>query len=191
MSKRLWYSSGSGRIEFRMTMEQAKSASHSGQCDDDVRALSKVPAIAEQLAGIKPEDLREELAEYGSWDDDELADHDQNIQRILWLAAVNIIDEYPFGGFTKQRHDLCEAHYTLEVDYNVSGVLQERPSNRRRCMSTDFQLDRMGFRINRNHWGFRSLSDNGKEIYMKLVERYRLPSPEGPEYDAYRKEVSR
>ncbi len=89
----MWFTSSSGRIEFKMTMEEAWSASHQGQCDDDVKALSQVPRIARQLAKIDPQLLRDELREYGAWDGDELADHDQNLQRILWLAAGQIIDE--------------------------------------------------------------------------------------------------
>lgn len=84
------------------------------------------------------------------------------------------------------RFDICEAHYALENDYNVSGILQERPSNRRRFMSTDYQLYRMGFKAGRMFDGFRSLSDNGKDIYMELVERWSLPTPEGDEFNAYR-----
>jgi hypothetical protein len=52
--KLLWYSSGNGRIELQMTMEQAESASHSGDCNEDTRELFKVPAIADQLAKIAP-----------------------------------------------------------------------------------------------------------------------------------------
>lgn len=91
--EKLWYTSGSGRIEFQMTLEQAQSASHQGQCDADVRALSEVPEIATALTRISPETLRSELAEYGAWDELELADHDQNLQRLLWLAAGQIVDE--------------------------------------------------------------------------------------------------
>ena len=54
------------------------------------------------------------------------------------------------------RFDICEAHYALEVDYNVGGVLQERPSNQRRNMSTDYQLHRMGFRPSPLFNGFDS-----------------------------------
>ena len=86
----MWYSSSSGRIQLQLTLKQAQSASHSGQCSDDVLALSKVPSIARQLAKIDPEVLRSELREYGAWDAKELADHDQNIQRILWIAAGDI-----------------------------------------------------------------------------------------------------
>lgn len=91
-TEKLWYTSSSGRIELQMTLEQAKSASHQGQCDDDVDTLSNVPEIAEQLSAIDPEVLRGELREYGAWDSDELADHAQNIQRLLWLAAGDIRD---------------------------------------------------------------------------------------------------
>jgi len=85
-----------------------------------------------------------------------------------------------------ERFDICEAYKALEDDYNVSGVLQERPSNQRRSMSTDYQLMRMEFQPSRMFNGFESLSENGKDIYMDLVERYKLPTPEGEEFDAYR-----
>jgi hypothetical protein len=88
-----WFTSSSGRIEFQMSLTQARRASHQGRCDEDVQALSQVPKIAKQLKAIKAEVLRNELREYGAWDDNELADHTQNIQRILWLAAGDIVDE--------------------------------------------------------------------------------------------------
>jgi hypothetical protein len=89
---KLWFTSSSGRIELQMTLEQARGAVHQGACDDDVDALSRVPEIATQLAAIDPAVLRDELREYGAWDGLELADHDQNLQRILWLAAGDIRD---------------------------------------------------------------------------------------------------
>ena len=88
-----WYTSGCGRIELEMTLEQAASASHQGQCDDDVKALSEEPGIAAQLAKVDPALLREELREYGAWDVVELADHRQNLQRLLWLAAGDIVND--------------------------------------------------------------------------------------------------
>lgn len=83
----------SGRIELQMTRAQAVGASHPGQCDADVLALSRTPKIARQLARIDPALLREELREYGAWDDEELQDHQQNLQRILWILAGDIIEE--------------------------------------------------------------------------------------------------
>lgn len=76
------------------------------------------------------------------------------------------------------RFDICEAHLALEWDYNVSGVLQERPSNQRRKMSTSYQLNRMGFHAAPGFNGYDSLTDNGKEIYNELVQRWALDSAE-------------
>lgn len=90
----MWYSSESGRIELQMTMEQARSASHQGQCDADVKALSQVPNIARQLAKIDPVVLAAELRAYGAWDTKELANHEQNLQRLLWIAAGDIVERY-------------------------------------------------------------------------------------------------
>ena len=86
----MYWTDSSGRIELKMTKREAQSASHIGQCDADVLALSQRPAIARQLAKIDPAQLRDTLREYGAWDDEELADHAQNLQRVLWIAAGDI-----------------------------------------------------------------------------------------------------
>jgi hypothetical protein len=82
-----------GGIELSLTLEQARSASHSGQCDEDVKALSLVPEVAEQLARVDTDALVQELKEYGAWDAEELADHENNLQRLLWCAACSIAEE--------------------------------------------------------------------------------------------------
>lgn len=84
------YFTGNYNIQLKMTLAQAKSASHPGQCDDDVLALSRVPTIARQLRKLSPDSVRRELSEYGAWSADELSDHDANLQRILWIAACDI-----------------------------------------------------------------------------------------------------
>lgn len=94
MTKKFWYTSGSGLIEIEMTLEQARSATHPGPCDSDVSVLSQDPDIKKQLDEIDPSQLYAELAEYGTWDEVELQDHAQNLQRILWLAAQQITEEY-------------------------------------------------------------------------------------------------
>jgi hypothetical protein len=81
------------RFEIKMTKEQARSASHQGRCDDDVVALVKTPAIRRQLDMIGPEKIAAELAEYGAWDAEELADEEQNDCRIIWIAAGDIREE--------------------------------------------------------------------------------------------------
>jgi hypothetical protein len=85
-----WFSSSSGRIELQMTLAQAESMSHSGQCDSDVAAGRECPSLAAQLAAIDPADLQAELKEYGCWNAEELSDHNANLDRILWLAAIDI-----------------------------------------------------------------------------------------------------
>jgi folate-binding Fe-S cluster repair protein YgfZ len=80
------------RFELAMTEDEAHAAHHQGRCDDDVRSLSEVPGIRQQLDAIDPDALHAELKEYGAWDDADLADHEQNKQRILWIAAGDICD---------------------------------------------------------------------------------------------------
>ena len=70
--------------------------------------------------------------------------------------------------------DICEAHWLLECDYNVNGWLRERPSNQRRMEATAVQLHRMWFRPAVG-LSYETMSDNGREIYDMLVERYNLP----------------
>lgn len=77
-----------------MTLDQAHSASHQGECDDDVEALVLVPKIARQLKKIAPDKIRAELRECGAWDKVELADDEQNMRRIVWIAAGNIVEEH-------------------------------------------------------------------------------------------------
>lgn len=72
------------------------------------------------------------------------------------------------------RFDICAAHLALEWNYHVGGILQERASNKRRNMSTDYQLRRMGFTPGAAFNGKKSLSANGKEIYRNLEVRYGL-----------------
>lgn len=88
-----YYWTGEYGLELRLTEEQARGASHQGQCDDDVLALSQDPGIASQVAQWPADALRAELREYGAWDATELQDHSQNIQRMLWLAAGAVLDD--------------------------------------------------------------------------------------------------
>ena len=88
----MWYNSGSGRIQIKMSLAQAQSASHPGRCDEDVAALLKDRNISWQISKLDPKVVKDELKEYGAWDDDELADHDANLARLVWLAAGDIVD---------------------------------------------------------------------------------------------------
>lgn len=88
----MWFSTSSGRIELELSLEDANSGYHQGACDEDIYYLKRFPHIATQLDQIKPELLRDELREYGAWDDEQLADHEDNLERLLWLACGDIID---------------------------------------------------------------------------------------------------
>jgi hypothetical protein len=95
----MWYTSSSGWINLQITKEEAQQGSHQGQCDDDVRGLSQKPRIAKQLKVVDAKQLRDELQGYGAWDEVELSDHEQNLQRLLWLACGQILDDL----YEKQR----------------------------------------------------------------------------------------
>ena len=43
------------------------------------------------------------------------------------------------------RFAICQAFQQLETDYNVGGILRERPSNQRRRESIGCQLARIGY----------------------------------------------
>ena len=87
-------------------------------------------------------------------------------------SQVAVRDSIPLPDF--DRFDVCEAHYQLEVDWNLNGWLRERPSNRRRMEATHVQLHRMGFQVGAGWNGYDSLTENGKEIYDALERRYGL-----------------
>jgi hypothetical protein len=86
------WTSGIYGLELVITKAQAAKAAHMGNCDESVFELSQVPKIAKQLAKLPANDLANELRESGAWDDTELADHAQNLQRILWIACGDILD---------------------------------------------------------------------------------------------------
>jgi hypothetical protein len=88
----MYYISHCGRIQLTITKKQVALCSHPDHCDADVLALSKVPAIARQLAKVDAGVLRKALDGYGVWDAVELADHAQNLQRLLWIACGDISD---------------------------------------------------------------------------------------------------
>jgi hypothetical protein len=145
----LTYVSGeSGRIEIQMTMDQGESVSHSGQCDDDVTALAKVPAIASQLAVIDPADLAQELKGYGAWDETELADHDQNLIRFLWLAGCDIKEQS--GCDCGERGDMGRGEFRY-FNGCVENYKSETPEKIREYILRDYE--RME-RLNRGDWRY-------------------------------------
>lgn len=92
MSDRHWWSTSSGKIELQIAFDDACAINKPGPADSAVLALSLEPYIAEQLDKIDPKLLADELDGWGAWDEAELADHGQNLQRILWLAACDVAE---------------------------------------------------------------------------------------------------
>jgi hypothetical protein len=90
----MYWTDGSGLIKLQITKAQAHRALHRGQCDSDIAALRTVPNIRRQLAKLDSAQCVAMLAGYGAWEDFELADHDANLNRILWLACCDIHDGY-------------------------------------------------------------------------------------------------
>ena len=88
----MWWTESLGRIELQITKAQAHSCSHPGPCDQDVADLRKNPAIRRQLQKLNPATVADCLREYGDWDDQELLDHDQNLDRLLWCACCDIAE---------------------------------------------------------------------------------------------------
>jgi hypothetical protein len=96
----MWWSTSSGRIELNITKADAASASHSGPCDISVAWLRRNrPELIRQLDKLDPALVAAELREYGAWDDAELADHEANLNRLVWIACNDITEEL----FTKGR----------------------------------------------------------------------------------------
>lgn len=79
-------------IPLRLTRAEAESVSRVGDATLAVDALLKKPGIARQLARVDPEKLRRELKEYGAWSDDELADHEENLRRFVWVTGNDMAD---------------------------------------------------------------------------------------------------
>jgi hypothetical protein len=68
---------------------------------------------------------------------------------------------------------ICEVYYLLESDWNQGGILQERPSNARRNMSTGYQLSRMNFKPS-PLLAWDSLDQDQRELYVSLCETWGL-----------------
>ena len=88
-----WWSSGCGRIELHIRLDDAQACSHAGRCDSDVEWLRGQPYIIEQLSPISFELVANVLREYGAWDDGDLADYEANLDRLVWIACCDLAEE--------------------------------------------------------------------------------------------------
>ncbi len=81
-------------LEISMTLDDALSASHAGQCDDDVGALVQLPSIAAQLNAIGADAIRDGLRESGAYSDEDSLEDEQNRHRAVWFAACDIRENW-------------------------------------------------------------------------------------------------
>jgi hypothetical protein len=86
------------------------------------------------------------LKEYGAWDRQELADHDQNLQRILWLAACDITEQK--GCDCGERGDMERGEFRY-FNGNLGNYKDEAPEQIREYVRRDYE--RME-RLNRGDW---------------------------------------
>lgn len=93
MAKKKYWACLGSYVELYLYEDDARACHHQGRCDEDVATARTVPYIAKQLAALDPETVRKELRGYGAWDETQLADHNENLDRVLWLAAGNITEE--------------------------------------------------------------------------------------------------
>lgn len=79
------------------------------------------------------------------------------------------------------RFAICQAFLQLEVDFNIGGVLWERPSNLRRRESIAVQLHRMKFWSTAWWVDITGPCDEGdpddgvRDVYMRHVLKWGLP----------------
>lgn len=69
------------------------------------------------------------------------------------------------------RSDICAAHARLESDWNIGGMLRERPSNIRRNESTACQMHRLDYHPGH---GSDGMTRNAWAIYHVAVQRMGL-----------------
>jgi hypothetical protein len=80
-------------FEIKLPESCVNACHHSGACDADVTLWLKDGYVKKELAKIDANKLADELRNYGAWDEIELSNHNDNLARILWIAAANIQEE--------------------------------------------------------------------------------------------------
>lgn len=75
-----------------ITKAVANECSRSGNNEYSVNYYMSLPKYRKQLLKLDKEEVRQELNDLGAWEDDELENHEDNLQRLFWLACGNISD---------------------------------------------------------------------------------------------------
>lgn len=85
-----YYFAQFNRFEIKLSEDCVGDCHHQGDCQADVEQWMEDKYTSKQLKKLDVAKLAEELKEYGAWDAKELADHNKNLMRILWIAAGDI-----------------------------------------------------------------------------------------------------
>ena len=75
-----------------ITKVVANECSKSGDNEYSVNYYMNLPKYKKQLLKLDKEQVRKELNDLGAWDDDELENHNDNLQRLFWLSCGNIVE---------------------------------------------------------------------------------------------------
>jgi len=75
-----------------ITKAVANECSRSGNNEYSINYYMNLPKYKKQLLKLDKEQVRQELNDLGAWEDDELKNHEDNLQRLFWIACGNISD---------------------------------------------------------------------------------------------------
>ena len=78
-------------MEIRLTKICIADCAHSGDCE--VEVAEWVNKLRRQLNKIPTETIAAVLRPYGAYDEEELKDSEQNLHRLIWLAATQCKEE--------------------------------------------------------------------------------------------------
>lgn len=85
--------SSDGTIEIPLTGEQILSICTSGSNDLASEWVSRDEHVAEYMERYSDEQMVNVILEYGAWDEKELTNRQQNIERLVWLLAWDVFDD--------------------------------------------------------------------------------------------------
>jgi hypothetical protein len=88
--KKLMWSDSSGLLNLEFTKAQAYYIPASGPADEAVKVLTRNKNVMFQFAFISDRLMVEVLKEYGAWDAEQLNTRHDNIERLIWLACIDI-----------------------------------------------------------------------------------------------------
>lgn len=85
-----WRDGESGRLPLTLRLDDVLSIPKSGSADAFIADLRTIDRIERQLQAMPADEVRRVLAGYGAWDDEKLSDHNDNLDRLLWIAAGDL-----------------------------------------------------------------------------------------------------